>query len=413
MARLRRLALWGSLRQGMCRGGLCVALYRIKVKDSPGDVDHRGQGSDVGHRAGAKGKIMALVLKRPIFPRKTSASLLLIVLVLLAAQGLAGGAPGEGPDLAQKKWKILHIMSYNSPWKWTDGQLAGFKAALRDLNIEYKVFQMDLKRRTDPAWKRKVIREARELIDTWKPDLVYISDDYALDYVAKHYVNGKLPFVFSGVNADPCQPGFVKGQNITGVLEEEMFVETIKLLKQIVPKVEKIAVIYDDDPTWPGVLARMKKSLAQLHDIKIISWDLICTFKQFKQRMRALQKEVDAIGILGIFTFKDAKGKNVSYKEVLRWVYEHSSVPDFSFWADRISYGTLCVVNVSEYEQGLAAGRIARGILLEGRSPASFPMRPTVKGIPMINLSRAKKLGINIRAGILLSVVVQEGVKED
>jgi ABC-type uncharacterized transport system substrate-binding protein len=344
---------------------------------------------------------------------KGSACLILIVLGLMAAHRTVGTVPGKGADLAQKKWKILHIMSYHSPWKWTDGQLNGFKDALRDLNIEYKVFQMDLKRRTDPAWKRKVSREARELINTWKPDLVYLSDDYALDYVAKYYANQKLPFVFSGVNADPAKPGFVKGENISGVLEEEMFVETIKLLKQIVPKVEKIGVIYDDDPTWPGVLGRMKKSLAQMHDIKIISWDLIHTFAEFEQRMTELQKEADAIGLLGIFTFKDANGKNVSYKEVLRWVYDHSSVPDFSFWADRISYGTLCVVNVSEYEQGLAAGRIARGILLEGRSPASYPMQPTVKGIPMINLSRAKKLGLNIKTGILLSVVVQEGVKQD
>lgn len=351
-------------------------------------------------------------MKRPIFSWKTLAFLLLVVLVLIAAQFPAGGAPGEATNLA-KKWKILHIMSYHSPWKWTDGQFDGFKAALRDLNIEYQVFKMDLKRRTDEAWKRKVSREARELIDTWKPDLVYTTDDYAQEYVVKYYANQKLPFVFSGVNADPAQPGFVHGQNIAGVLEEEHFVETVKLLKQIVPKVEKIAVIYDDDPTWPGVLARMKKSLAQLQDIKIISWDLIHTYEQFKQRITELQKKADAICLLGIFTFKDDHGKNVSYKEVLRWVMDHSAVPDFSFWEDRISYGTLCVVNVSEYEQGLAAGLIARGILLEGRSPASYPMVPTVKGIPMINLFRAKKLGINIKTGVLLSVMVQDGVKKD
>jgi ABC-type uncharacterized transport system substrate-binding protein len=355
-----------------------------------------------------------LVMKRPIFSWQTFyVCLFWLILGQVAVGASVAGASGNAHPPATKTWKILHIMSYHSPWKWTDGQFAGFKSALRGLNIEYRVFQMDLKRRTDAAWKRKVTREARELIDTWKPDLVYLSDDYALDYVAKYYVNQPLPFVFSGVNADPSQPGFVRGKNIAGVLEEEMFVETVKLLKQIVPKVEKIAVIYDDDPTWPGVLARMKKSLAQLHDIKIISWDLIHTFSQFKQRMMELQKQADAICLLGIFTFKDNHGRNVSYKEVLRWVLEHSTVPDFSFWQDRISYGTLCVVNVSEYEQGLAAGRIARGILLEGRSPDSFPMKPTVKGIPMINLFRAKKLGLNIKTGILLSVVVCEGIKED
>jgi ABC-type uncharacterized transport system substrate-binding protein len=352
-------------------------------------------------------------MKRAFSPWKVCAILLLIFLISLAALFLATAAPESGTDPAKRKWKILHIMSYHSPWKWTDGQLDGFKAALRGLDIDYQVFQLDLKRRTDEAWKKQVSREARELIDTWKPDLVYTSDDYAQEYVTKHYLNQQLPFVFSGVNADPSVYGFAGSKNITGVLEEEHIVETIKLLKRIVPQVKKIAVIYDDDPTWPPVLARMKKSLPQLEGINITSWDLIHTFAQFKQRLEELQKKADAIGFLGIFAFKGEDGKNVSYKTVCRWVMDHSTLPDFSFWEDRISYGTLCAVNVSEYEQGYAAGQIARGILLEGRSPASYPMKPTVKGVPMINLLRAKKLGIKVKTGILLSVTVRDDVNKD
>jgi len=352
-------------------------------------------------------------MKRRFFPWMALIVLLLIFPILRAAPLPGSDSPRAETDLAQKHWKILHIMSYHSPWKWTDGQLEGFNAALRGLNIEYKVFQLDTKRRTDAAWKQAVSREARELIATWKPDLVYTSDDYVQEYVAKHYINQQLPLVFSGVNAAPSAYGFAGSSNITGVLEEEHFVETIKLLKQIVPTVKRIAVIYDDDPTWPPVLARMEKSLPQLPGIEIVSWDLIRTFAQFKQRITELQKEADAIGFLGIFAFKDEQDKNVSYKTVCRWVMDHSTLPDFSFWEDRISYGTLCTVNVSEYEQGYAAGEIARGILLEGRSPASYPMKPTVKGVPMINLLRAKKLGIQIKTGILLSVTVRDGVNED
>jgi ABC-type uncharacterized transport system substrate-binding protein len=356
---------------------------------------------------------MALMMKRTVSRGKAFAFLLLISPILLASPLSGADPPAARGDLAQKQCKILHIMSYHSPWEWTDGQFEGFKAALRGLDIDYQVFQLDMKRRTDEAWKQQVSREARELIDTWKPDLVYTSDDYAQKYVASHYINQKLPFVFSGVNADPSVYGFVGSSNVTGVREEEHIVETIKLLQQIVPTVKKIAVIYDDDPTWPPVMARMKNSLPQLPDINIISWDLIHTFAQFKQRLAELQKEADAIGFLGIFAFKDEQGKNVSYKTVSRWVMDHSQLPDFSFWQDRILYGTLCAVNVSEYEQGYAAGQIARGILAEGRSPDSYPMQPTVKGVPMINLLRAKKLGLKIKTGTLLSVTVRDDVKKD
>ena len=46
----------------------------------------------------------------------------------------------------EAKFRILHIMSYHSPWGWTDDQFAGFKDALGSLDIEYNVFQMDTKR---------------------------------------------------------------------------------------------------------------------------------------------------------------------------------------------------------------------------------------------------------------------------
>ena len=88
-------------------------------------------------------------------------------------------------------------MSYHSPWKWTDDQLTGFKDALNGLNVEYKIFQMDTKRKSSKEWKEKLGKEARDLIDTWKPSLVYTNDDNAQEYVTKYYVNTRTPFVFS------------------------------------------------------------------------------------------------------------------------------------------------------------------------------------------------------------------------
>ena len=63
-------------------------------------------------------------------------------------------------------------------------------------------------------------------------------------------------------------------------------------------------------------------------------------------------------------------------------------------------------MTVSGYAQGLAAGKIARGILVDGKSPASFPMEATVKGEPMISLARARKLGIAVNTSTLLTARV-------
>jgi ABC-type uncharacterized transport system substrate-binding protein len=179
-------------------------------------------------------------------------------------------------------------------------------------------------------------------------------------------------------------------------------------LKDIVPHVRKVAVILDNDPTWHGVVQRMKAQAAQLPDVQFVSWDVISTFEEYKQKMTDYQRQVDAIASLGIFTYKDAHGKNVPYTEVLKWTAEHSALPDFSFWQSRIGPGTLCTVTVSGYEQGLAAGKIARGILVEGRSPASYAMAPTVKGEPVISLARARKLGLSIKTSTLLTAHIVE-----
>ena len=215
-------------------------------------------------------------------------------------------------------------------------------------------------------------------------------------------------FVFSGINADPEIYGFTGSKNVTGVLEQEHFIQSVQLLKEIVPHVRKVAVILDNDPTWVGVVQRMEDQAKQLTGMEFVSWDVISTFEEYKHKVMSYHGQVDAIASLGIFTFKDSQGQNVPYQEVLKWTAQHSTIPDFSFWESRVGPGTLCVVTVSGYEQGLAAGEIARGLLVEGRHPASYAMKPTVKGEPMISLARARRLGISIKTSILLTARVVE-----
>jgi ABC-type uncharacterized transport system substrate-binding protein len=310
------------------------------------------------------------------------------------------------PDDAEPTYKILHIMSYHSPWRWTDGQFEGFKEALRELHVEYKVFQMDTKRNSSVQWKEKKGQEARQLIERWKPDLVYSSDDDAQQYVVKYYVNSDTPFVFSGVNQNPEAYGFPGSRNITGVMEQEHFVETVRLLKQVVPTAHKIAVVFDDASIWSPVMKRMKDKAIRLQGVELAAWDTIKTFAEYKHKIRDYQSTIDAIALIGIFNFKDEKGANVPYQDVLRWTAENSRLPDFSYWVDRVHYGTLCAVNVSEYEQGSAAGRIAYSILAEGRSPQSFSMKPTLKGNPFVSLARANRLGLKVNSGVLLTAEV-------
>lgn len=336
-------------------------------------------------------------------------SVLMFCLIVLFFLPATGRGEGKSITLQHKRYKILHVMSYHSPWRWTDGQLQGFKDGLGDVPVEYKIFQMDTKHNSTPAAKIRAGDAARELIDRWQPDLLYTTDDDAQQYVAKHYLNRDLPIVFSGVNKDPEVYGFEGSNNVTGVMEQEHFAESVQLLKKLVPGVKRIAVVFDDAPMWKPVKERMRAALPQIADVESGPWDIIDSFEQYKARIRTYHGQVDAIALIGVFHFKDAQGQNVPYREVLRWTAEHSSLPDLGFWIDRMHFGTLCGVTVSGREQGLSAGRLARAILVEGKSPSSLPMQPTVKGLPVISLSRAQKLGLRPNTSVLLSSeVVQQ-----
>jgi ABC-type uncharacterized transport system substrate-binding protein len=70
-------------------------------------------------------------------------------------------------------------------------------------------------------------------------------------------------------------------------------------------------------------------------------------------------------------------------------------------------------VTVSAINQGQEAGKIARGILVEGKSPSSFPMLPTTKGEPVINLARARQLGLVPSSSALLTARVFTKYKWD
>lgn len=330
-------------------------------------------------------------------------SLLSIVLVFT----LFTTAHSSQPVEKERKFKILHVASYHMEWIWNQEQLQGFKDSLQGLNIDYAVMELDTKRRSDEASILNKADAVRTKIDEWQPDLVYTNDDHAQNYVTSHYLGSRIPFVFSAVNQPPERYGFVGAPNVTGVLEHEHFIATVELLRRLVPGVRKMSVVIDHDPTWAGVIERIKINLKEIPDLEITEWAKLETFAQYKEKVMAYQNSVDAIATLGVFNFKDENGKEVDYEQVLRWTSENSRLPDISFWETRVERGTLCSVTVSGYQQGLLAGEMARRILVDGVKPGDIPIRSTIKGTPVINLARARQLGLQPDTNLLLTADVK------
>lgn len=336
-----------------------------------------------------------------------SRSIFFIYILLLGIVSISSSFASEKP------FRILHVMSYHSSWVWNIEQLQGFKDGLKNINVEYKVIELDTKRESNPNVISKKIEETKKIISNWKPNLLYTNDDNAQKYIAQSYVGTSLPIVFSGVNRDPSEYGFLGAKNVTGVMEYEHFIPTLNLLHSIKKDIKRIAVIVDSDPTWKGVTSRMKATLKDTQAIEVSDWILIEKLSDYKMKIKELENKVDAIALLGIFNIKDESGNNVGYEEILKWTSKNSDIPDFSFWESRVDLGTLCAVSVSGYEQGLEAGKIARKILVEGVAPSSIKITSSKKGQPMINLARAKDLELKIDVQILLNSKVKKNYTWD
>lgn len=300
--------------------------------------------------------------------------------------------------------KLLHVMSYKPDWQWNKDQLGGFLEGLGLPQVDLKVVALDAKH-VDPAVMKRAAREALDLVSGWKPDLIYTNDDAAQSEFAIKLGASAIPMVYSGVNKEHADYGFDKQPNVTGVLEREHFAGTVNLLKSLKPGLAKprLALVFDDDPTWVGVAARIRQELARRQDVEVVEWLQPKTFDEYKVRVTALQGKVDALGTLGIFRFAKADGKMADYEEVQRWTVENSRLPDFSFWDTRVERGTLCAVTVDGIEQGRMAGRMARRILVDKVAPSAIAPEATTKGRPMISLARAKLLGLAVQSNLLLS----------
>lgn len=333
--------------------------------------------------------------------RRFSKILMMGALALLGLPALAAAADAS---TGKRPWRILHVMSYESHFDWSDDQFAGFKTGFgRNLNVEYQVLALDAKRNDSIESLTARAREARQLISDWQPDLLYVSDDAAVEHVLKHYANTALPCVFSGMNRSPAFYGLEGARNVTGALEQEMFIETIRLLQQIKPGARRIHLISDRASYWVESIERIEKLAKTAGGMMLVGVDRLERYDDFQRTVLGNPHEADAYLLLGVFNYKDAQGRDVPFKELQQWVAESSRIPDVSFWLDRIKHGTLAGVAVSSLDQGRKAGQAARQILIEGRSPASIPIEVTRKGIAAVSIARARSLGLTPRASVLLT----------
>lgn len=158
--------------------------------------------------------------------------------------------------------KCLFISSYHQGYAWSDGVERGIRSVL-DGKCEIRQLNMDTKRNKQTDYMIKTGLEAKQLINSWQPDVVITADDNAAKYVIQaHFKDHRTPFVFCGINWTADEYGFPYS-NVTGMVEVAPIYPLLEKVKELIPGANKAIYIGADTLTEKKNLARFKKALTK------------------------------------------------------------------------------------------------------------------------------------------------------
>jgi len=209
-----------------------------------------------------------------------------------------------------------------------------------------------------------------------------------------------IPIVLTGSGSDPVKAGFVEslarpGGNVTGLtnLSRELGGKRLELLKEAVPKVARLAVLYD--PAIPGTTREVKEDLpaaARALGLTIRSWEIRAA-DDFEKVFAALSKErPDGL-------YAPGGGRPANEKRIPGFALK-SRLPSV--------YGIRAAVDAGGlmyYGADLVDGyrRVAYYVdrILKGARPADLPVEQPTKFDLVINLKTAKQISVTIPSEVL------------
>jgi putative tryptophan/tyrosine transport system substrate-binding protein len=209
-----------------------------------------------------------------------------------------------------------------------------------------------------------------------------------------------IPIVLTGSGSDPVKAGFVEslarpGGNVTGLtnLSRELGGKRLELLKEAVPKLARVAVLYD--PAIPGTTREVKEDLpvpARALGLTIRSWEVRDT-DGFDRVFAALNKErPDGL-------YAPGGGRPANEKRIPGFALK-SRLPSVGSIREYVDAGGLLYYGADVVD---SYRRVAYFVdrILKGAKPADLPVEQPTKFEFVINLKTAKQIGLTIRPEVV------------
>ncbi len=278
-------------------------------------------------------------------------------------------------------------------------RIEAFRQGLRELGyVEGKNIVIEW-RSTEGKFERQS-ELAAELVHL-KVDVI-VSSGPTMTRAAKE-ATATIPIVMAQ-DSDPVENGFVAslarpGGNITGlsVLSPELSGKQLELLKEIVSKLSRVAVIGNsNEPANPKTLKEIEL-VAGSFGVQLQPLDVRGS-KDIETAFRAATKaHADALIVLASAIVTDHRTKiaNLALKSRLPAIYSSS------IWVDDgglMSYGT----SLNDLSRR-AATYVDK--ILKGARPADLPVEQPTKFEFIINLKAARQIGLTIPPNVLVRAI--------
>lgn len=285
--------------------------------------------------------------------------------------------------------KILYIDSYFPNYQWSAGITAGIQSILEDReDVELKIFRMDTKRNQSEEYKKAIALTARDLINSWHPDLIIASDDNASKYlIAPWFKESDIPIVFCGLNWDASIYGFPT-RNIIGMVEVSHVNSILDTLRPFA-RGDRIGFLASDTVTEHKEVQNISKRF----DIQL-TFRFVRTFDELKQAFLELQQETD---MMLLQECRSVTGFN--HKEMIQFVHENITIPTGTTHKFLMHYVLVTHAKFAR-EQGRYAAKTALNIL-NGTPPSEIPVTYNKKAAIYLNMTIARTLGIKFPMPLL------------
>ena len=286
--------------------------------------------------------------------------------------------------------KCLFISSYHKGYAHADQIEAGVRDTLKG-HCELRQFDMDSKRRSAKDQIKQSALAAKEIIESWKPDVVVTADDIAVKYLIEpFYKNKKTPFVFSGLNWTAAEYG-LPYENATGMIEVAPVGAMLDRAAEMVPQFRRAFYIGAEALSEHKNLKRFQVA-AQKKGF-VLDHALVGTTDEWIETYARAQKyDVVVIGNRhGIKDWDEGRAIAAILKTTRRLsVTNHG-------WM--MPYTILGMTKVSR-EQGEWAGKTAVRIL-NGHPISAIPVVPNRQRDIWINSKILSVSGITLPQGVL------------